>query len=504
MSNHLDQAELKTPKLTIGMATFDDYDGVYFTIQSIRLHHPEVRDQIAFLVVDNNPSGSAAENLIALDYWIPNYRYLPFTEVNGTAAPRDLIFREATTPYVMCMDSHILLAPGAIARLINYFDQHPDCKDLLQGPMFYDGLQDVADHFRPVWSEGMYGQWGVDERSADPEHAPFEIEMQGLGLFACRKDAWLGFNPRFLGFGGEEGYIHEKFRQAGHRALCLPFLRWLHRFARPKGVPYRNTWEDRLRNYLIGHHELGLDPAPVEAHFKELMAPETFEHQFLTVLKEISNPFFSIDAIYCINLDRKTDRWEQMKYRLKNLGIFDRVRRFSAIETPENHHVGCALSHRAIIAQAQKCGYETVMVIEDDAIFLEDTPVHLKRSLDELASQDWSLLHLGGHRWGNEFEKVEGCQYLEHPYPVLTTTAAMIYHHSIFQKILDDIPDNLNDMPAWVNHHIAIDQYFVHLKNKFLTVPAMVTQAELISQEDEAYQTQFKIQLLLEQNKLHK
>jgi hypothetical protein len=82
---------------------------------------------------------------------------------------------------------------------------------------------------------------------------------------------WPGFNPLFRGFGGEEGYIHEKFRQAGGRTLCLPFLRWLHRFQRPLGVPYSNRWEDRVRNYLIGRRELGLPRDDIEAHFTELL-----------------------------------------------------------------------------------------------------------------------------------------------------------------------------------------------------------------------------------------
>jgi hypothetical protein len=97
--------------------------------------------------------------------------------------------------------------------------------------------------------------------------------MQGLGLFACRRLAWPGFNRRFRGFGGEEGYLHEKFRQAGGRSLCLPFLRWIHRFNRPMGIPYTNTWDDRLRNYLIGFTELGWDTGPVEEHFNEFLGP---------------------------------------------------------------------------------------------------------------------------------------------------------------------------------------------------------------------------------------
>ncbi|MGL1784034.1 hypothetical protein ACSTG0_23510, partial [Vibrio parahaemolyticus] len=86
---------------------------------------------------------------------------------------------------------------------------------------------------------------GTDPAGAEPDLPPFEIPMQGMGLFACRRDAWAGFNPDFRGFGGEEGYIHEKFRQRGGKVLCLPFLRWMHRFNRPLGLPYPNVWADR-------------------------------------------------------------------------------------------------------------------------------------------------------------------------------------------------------------------------------------------------------------------
>jgi hypothetical protein len=49
------------------------------------------------------------------------------------------------------------------------------------------------------------------------------IPAQGMGVFACRKNNWLGFNPKFRGFGGEEGYIHEKYRKNGKQVICLPF-----------------------------------------------------------------------------------------------------------------------------------------------------------------------------------------------------------------------------------------------------------------------------------------
>jgi glycosyltransferase involved in cell wall biosynthesis len=247
--------------LTIGMATYNDFDGVYFTLQALRLYQ-DLAD-VELLVVDN----FGCETTRAfVESWVKG-RYVLATEVNGTASPRDRVFREARGDAVLCCDSHVLFAPGVIARLKAYHRDHPDSRDLLQGPLVYDDAISISTHFEPVWREQMWGIWATDPRGADPEGEPFDIPMQGLGVFSCRKAAWPGFHPAFRGFGGEEGYLHEKVRQRGGRALCLPWLRWLHRFGRPKGVPYPLTVDDKLRNYLIGHFELGLDPTPVLAHF---------------------------------------------------------------------------------------------------------------------------------------------------------------------------------------------------------------------------------------------
>jgi hypothetical protein len=260
-------------RLTVAMAVYDDFDGVYFTIQSIRLHHPEVLDDIDFLVLDNNPLGPAGESIRAFATSVPNLRYVPEVRSVGTAI-RGRLFELADTPCVLCLDCHVLLAPGSLARLLRYFEHNPNTPDLLQGPLLRDGLGSCMTHMEPRWSDGMYGAWAHDERGDDPEAEPFDIPMQGLGLFACRRNSWPSFNRDFHGFGGEEGYIHGKFRRAGGRTLCLPFLRWIHRFGRPGGVPYAIRWEDRIMNYLIGFNELEWDTTPVKKHFTELLGGE--------------------------------------------------------------------------------------------------------------------------------------------------------------------------------------------------------------------------------------
>jgi hypothetical protein len=247
--------------LTVGMATYRDFDGVYFTLQALRLYQD--MDGVEVLVVDN----FGCEATRALVERVGG-RYLRSLQPVGTSAPRDAVFREARGEAVLCLDSHVMLAAGALGRLRRFYQEHPDCLDLLQGPLVEDDLKGLSSHFEPVWRDQMWGVWAHDPRAQTPDGEPFDIPMQGLGLFSCRKAAWPGFHPGFRGFGGEEGYLHQKFRNLGRRCLCLPWLRWLHRFGRPAGVPYPIRLQDRITNYLIGHREVGLDETAVLKHFR--------------------------------------------------------------------------------------------------------------------------------------------------------------------------------------------------------------------------------------------
>lgn len=247
------------------MAVYDDFHGAYFTIQAALMYHQEISE---IIVIDNNPTSSHGKSLKGLCDMLANrgVRYMPLVGVKGTAVTRDKIFGLATNDLVVCCDPHVLFVPEGFARLAEYFHDRPECKDLIQGPLIYDNLEQISTHFNlNVWRSEMWGIWDTDPRGHGKE--PFEIPAQGLGAFACLKKSWLGFNPAFRGFGGEEGYIHEKFRKAGHKVICLPEFKWLHRFARPDGVPYPLTRLDKIRNYVLGHKELGLDLAPIHKHF---------------------------------------------------------------------------------------------------------------------------------------------------------------------------------------------------------------------------------------------
>ena len=324
--------------LTIGMAVYDDLDGLYFTVQAINAYHPEIRDRIEILVLDNNPDSEHGEAVADFLQHVKNARYFPYPDWKSTAV-RDVIFSEARSDYVLCIDSHVLLMPGSIAKLIDFYKQNVYCGDLLQGPMFYDPLDTLATHFEYEWCSCMLGVWGYDQRGEDINGPPFEIPMQGLGAFACRKDGWLGFNRLFRGFGGEEWYIHEKFRQSGKKTLCLPFLRWTHRFRRPGGSKYHLHRDDRVYNYFVGHSELGADVAPIFEHFKDNVGHERCTQLYDLAKKDmllnplrLRNSAPEIPIVTClmvvnntseIHLNEAVESFHRQYYRARELVIFN-------------------------------------------------------------------------------------------------------------------------------------------------------------------------------------
>tara|TARA_R100000805_G_C3612155_1_gene112921 strand:+ start:47 stop:880 length:834 start_codon:yes stop_codon:yes gene_type:complete len=259
-------------KLTVGICVYDDYDGAYFTLQSIRFHNRDIIDRLEFVIINNNPKSEKGKALHTLTDWIKEP--VTYVEVTEYTSPflKGKVFELANTDYVLVMDCHVLLATGCLKKLLNFYDKGLDKGNLLSGPLVYDDFENISTHFDlSKWGSHMWGSWALDPRGLDPSNKPFEIDAMGMGLFSCRKDSWLGFNPKFRGFGGEEGYIHKKYKMNGKKTLCLPFMRWLHRFERPDGVPYRNDLKDRFRNYMIGFQETKQDTNIVVEQFKDVI-----------------------------------------------------------------------------------------------------------------------------------------------------------------------------------------------------------------------------------------
>lgn len=204
-----------------------------------------------------------------------------------------------------------------------------------------------------------------------------------------------------------------------------------------------------------------------------------------------NGPFERFDAIYYINMDTKADRLIAFRSKLEKLGIETFAKRFSAVATPENHHIGCALSHRAIIAEAHRQGLNNVLVFEDDAIFHRDILNLLPPMLDKLRSIDWDIFYLGGHCWGKKGELVESCNILRRP-EVITTAHAIAYNRKAFDRLLHDIPASRVQVKQWLKIWKGIDQYLsITNFKKILAEPMIVMQPEMFDQPDAPHRILF-------------
>ena len=284
--------------------------------------------KIEFLIVENDHKSEHAKSLVNLQHHANNIRIVQLNDVQGTSATRNKIIEEAKTNFVLVMDCHVLLCPvvDTLDRLFHFLEYNKNSKDLFTGPLIHDNFSTISTHYNDSWGAQMWGQWGTawecvcesykfsiindtstckfvslegqdhiekcgycdrkfpeklgysgHERPLKEEGyerigintlaEPFPIFAQGLGCFLTHKNSWLKFNEHARGFGGEECYIHEKYRQNGRKTYNLPFLRWLHRFGRPEGVKYELSIDNKVRNYILEFTEIDLDMAPLKKHF---------------------------------------------------------------------------------------------------------------------------------------------------------------------------------------------------------------------------------------------
>ena len=86
------------------------------------------------------------------------------------------------------------------------------------------------------------------------------------------------------------------------------------------------------------------------------------------------------DKIYCINLNRREDRWNETLEELKKWGLSDSVSRYSAIDgntlnndtVINNGELGILTTHINIITEAKENNYNNILILEDDIEFTKE------------------------------------------------------------------------------------------------------------------------------------
>ncbi len=109
--------------------------------------------------------------------------------------------------------------------------------------------------------------------------------------------------------------------------------------------------------------------------------------------------------VVVINLDRRPERWQIFLKNLPSDWPFGRPLRFSAMDGTKISLPswwkegagawGCYLSHRQLLQDAREDKIESILVLEDDAVFAPGFANDVRRFISSLPD-DWQFLFLGG------------------------------------------------------------------------------------------------------------
>ena len=113
------------------------------------------------------------------------------------------------------------------------------------------------------------------------------------------------------------------------------------------------------------------------------------------------NDYF--DIIYCINLDKRFDKWKQCEVEFaKNNLTVTRIpgiitNHFCKISPPE---MGCSLSHAMCLQKMIEGGFKRALILEDDVQFIQNGVHGVQKYFDNALGdipKEWNQLYLSGN-----------------------------------------------------------------------------------------------------------
>lgn len=185
-------------------------------------------------------------------------------------------------------------------------------------------------------------------------------------------------------------------------------------------------------------------------------------------------PWWFVDKVIYLNLDDRKNRKGEME---EELSVFPRQRviRMSAIKDTTNGHYGCSKTHIAALEMALKHRWKNVLIMEDDASWLNyDTGYKL---LKKLVSEPYDVISLGS----------VGTDYDPTTYRLKegqTATAYLVNQH-YYQTLLDNFKEGLSLLTSTQDEgKYCLDQYWKVLQKKdnwFVVSPPLCVQRKSFS-----------------------
>lgn len=180
-----------------------------------------------------------------------------------------------------------------------------------------------------------------------------------------------------------------------------------------------------------------------------------------------------------INLASRPDRRTHIEEQLKLVGL-PHFERFDAVHMPSGDgRVGCTLSHLRCLELAQSRQYPSVLLCEDDTLFLQPDVLQKQVRAFMAKKRPWDVVLLGGNNVppyalvDDTCIRVSWCQ---------TTTCYLVPQH-YYSRLITNIKTGLDLLLREPTQHFyyAIDKYWRKLQHEdqwFLITPLTVVQRE--------------------------
>lgn len=179
------------------------------------------------------------------------------------------------------------------------------------------------------------------------------------------------------------------------------------------------------------------------------------------------DPFHFVDKIVYINLDHREDRRKHIVAELTKVGVPEsKIQRFSAIKH-QRGAIGCTSSHIAVLKLAIQEGWNSLIIMEDDAQWSNFEAGY--KALEAIeASHDVVILGGTSHRYNQN--KLVHCQ----------TTTGYLVHKAYYERLLANFEEGLKKFLETNNPpQFAIDMYWAKLMaidNWALIRPSLIRQ----------------------------
>lgn len=208
---------------------------------------------------------------------------------------------------------------------------------------------------------------------------------------------------------------------------------------------------------------------------RSLPFPKMIVNQIITKSIKRSEKMIDLstlfDRVYCINLKRRKDRWKQFKQQIPEDWPFRAIQRVDAIDgqkckAPQWWNQGggawgCYKSHVHLIETALNKGFNSILLLEDDATFSDDFTVRVTEFVESLPD-DWGMIYFGGqHLYVNSKPPKRINKNVYQPYNI-NRTHAFALRGNMMRKVYKHVSSITWKKSHHIDHHLGL----LHQKRK--------------------------------------